>query len=66
MGQIFSLISPEYYALIYPHIEDGKFVLVMALTRMNLEFKHLMPIENGTLRKEAPKRTVRSVLKVDI
>jgi len=56
----------EYYALIYPHIEDGKFVLIMALTRMNLEFKHLMPIRNGTLRKEAPKRTVRNVLKVDI
>lgn len=56
----------EYYALLYPHIEDGKFVLVMALTRTNLTFKHLMPIDNGTMPKEAPKRTVRSVLKVDL
>ena len=34
----------ESYALIYPHIEDGKFLLVMALTRVNLSYKHIMPI----------------------
>lgn len=56
----------EYYALIYPHIENGRFVLVMALTRKNLEFKHLMPITNGTVKIEPPKGTVRSVLKIDI
>jgi len=57
----------EYYALIYPVIQDGNFVLVMALTRMNIEYKHVMPIMNETIQKpQAPKKTVQGVLKVDI
>ena len=57
----------DYFALIYPIIRDGEFVLVMALTRMNLEYKHLMPITNGTVEPpEQPADTVRSVLKVDL
>jgi len=58
----------DYFALIYPVIRDGQFVLVMALTRMNLEYKHLMPITNGTVEStpEQPADTVRSVLKVDL
>ena len=58
----------DYYALIYPIIRDGEFVLVMALTRMNLEYKHLMPITNGTVEAipEQPANTVKSVLKINL
>lgn len=54
----------ESYALIYPHIEDGKFNLVMALTRVNLSYKHLMPIvtEDATQSK----KKVASTLTLDI
>jgi len=58
----------DYFALIYPVIREGKFVLVMALTRMNLEYKHMMPITNGTVEPvhEQPSKTVKSVLKVEL
>jgi len=49
----------ENYALLYPIVRDGKFVLVMALTKMKKEFKHFTPIPNG---EEIAKRKPISVL----
>lgn len=54
----------ESYALLYPHIEDGKFLLVMALTRINLNYKHLMPIITESV--EQPKKNVAQTLTLDI
>lgn len=47
----------EYYALITPVFRDGKFVLIMSLTRMKVEFKHLMkPVEVApTIRRNTQK-----------
>ena len=53
----------ESYALIYPHIEDGKFLLVMSLTRMNLTYKHLMPI---IIEDDQPTKNVAQTLTLDI
>ena len=33
-----------FTALLYPHIENGKFLLVMALTRSQMTYSHLLPI----------------------
>jgi len=49
----------ENYALLYPIVRNGKFVLVMALTKMKKEFKHFMAIPNG---EEVAKRKPISVL----
>jgi len=57
----------EYYGLIYPHIEGDRYVLVMALTRMNIEYNHLMPIKPvSAVEREQPKQTIRSVLRVKL
>jgi hypothetical protein len=55
----------EYYALIYPIFRQEGFVLVMALTRMNKIYKHIMSIKVEE-KKEIAKPTVKSVLKLDI
>jgi len=56
----------EYYALLYPVFQDENFVLVMALTRMNKVFKHLMSVAEARAKVpvEKPKRRIQSVLKV--
>jgi hypothetical protein len=55
----------EYYALIYPIFRQEGFVLVMALTRMNKIYKHIMSM-NIQEKKEEAKPTIKSVLKLDI
>jgi len=44
----------EYYGLIYPRFGNGKFVLVMALTRTVLTFNHMMDIEEANAPKKKP------------
>jgi len=56
----------EYYVLLHPHTEDGEFVFCMDLTRMKKEYKHKMPITDGTVKAAGtPRKTVTGGLKVD-
>jgi hypothetical protein len=41
----------QNYALLYPVFKDGSFVLVMALTKMRKEYKHLMEITSKDVEK---------------
>lgn len=58
----------EYYGLIFPVVKEDKYTLVLALTRMNLQFEHLRPAKPiAEQRKpETPKATAKSVLRVDL
>jgi len=46
----------EYYGLVYPIFKDGKFVMVMVLTRMKKVFSRWMDVNGETLQMR--KRTV--------
>lgn len=46
----------EYYALLRPNFQEGKFELVMHLTKMRKEYQHLLPIVNAQVR--VPVKTV--------
>ncbi|MEM3506690.1 MAG: hypothetical protein QXT31_03445 [Candidatus Bathyarchaeia archaeon] len=51
----------ENYALLYPYTKDGKFVIIMALTKMRKQYKHLMPI-NGETKEIVKKLKPISIL----
>jgi len=51
----------ENYAILYPIIRDGQFVMVMALAKMRKEFKHWMPV-GGRRAESKPKAKPVSVL----
>jgi len=58
----------DYIGVICPIKRDGKFGVVIGLTRMKLEYEHLMPICNGTEPKKPripeASQTAQSVLKI--
>ncbi len=58
----------EYYGLIFPVLKGEEYTLVMALTRMNLQFEHLRPAKPLAEQPQptTPKATPESVLKVDL
>ena len=57
----------DYYAILHAHVEEGKFVLIMDLTRMNLALKHLMNITDGTAELKTKKQgnTVQSTMQLN-
>jgi len=42
----------ESYALLYPLFQNGKFLLVMALTRMKISYQHWMDVKAATPMKQ--------------
>jgi len=47
----------EYLALIYPVFKEGRFVLVMALSKAKIEYKHLMDLNELKETKKLPTLT---------
>lgn len=56
----------EYYGLLFPVIIGDKYTLVMALTRMNLQYEHLRPAKPIVEPEKPTALTPQSVLKVDL
>lgn len=56
----------EYYGLIFPVILEDKYTLVMALTRMNLQYQHLRPAKPIAEPTKPSALAPKSVLKVDL
>jgi hypothetical protein len=52
----------ENYALIYPVYREGTFCLVMAMTKMRKEYKHLMPMASALQVQEKIKVPVPMLL----
>ena len=58
----------EYYGLLFPVVIGEEYTVVMALTRMNLQYEHLRPAKPiAELEKpERPKAVPKSVLEIDL
>jgi hypothetical protein len=52
----------ESYALIYPIFQDGRFILVMALTQKRVEYRHWMPVEAQEAKPREAVPVAQSVL----
>lgn len=56
----------ESYGLIFPVVIGDRYTLVMALTRMNLQYEHLRPAKPIAEKPEIARTTPKSVLKIDL
>ena len=58
----------EYYGLFFPVVIGDEYTLIMALTRMNLQYEHLRPAKPivEPEKPERPEVTPQSVLRVDL
>jgi len=56
----------EYYGLIFPVVVGEEYTLVMALTRMNLQYEHLRPAKPIAEPEKPERLKPKSVLKVDL